>query len=80
LPTVLVGIKTAAVISVGYATLGGFVDAGGYGAPIFAWIRTQDHELLLIGALPAVVMALVVQTGFDLGERMLIPAGLRLSE
>jgi osmoprotectant transport system permease protein len=80
LPTVLVGIKTAAVISVGYATLGGFVDAGGYGAPIFAWIRTQDYELLLIGALPAVVMALVVQTGFDLGERMLIPAGLRLSE
>ena len=80
LPTILVGIKTAAVISVGYATLGGFVDAGGYGAPIFAWIRTQDHDLLLIGALPAVVMALIVQSGFDLGERLLIPSGLRLKE
>ncbi len=77
-PTILAGIKTAAVINVGFATLGGFIGAGGYGDPIFTGIRLNDYETILEGALPAALLALAVQGLFDLAERRLVPRGLRL--
>ncbi|MEN0020596.1 MAG: glycine betaine ABC transporter substrate-binding protein [Planctomycetota bacterium] len=77
LPTIFAGIKTAAVINVGYATLGAFVGAGGYGTPILTWTRTDDPRLLLEGALPAMVMALCVQGLFEFVERAVTPRGLR---
>ena len=68
-PSIFSGVKTAAVICVGTATLGGFIAAGGYGEPIFRGLRLDRTSLVLEGAIPAAVMALVVQTGFDLLER-----------
>jgi osmoprotectant transport system permease protein len=76
--SILAGIKTAAVINVGTATLGGFIGAGGYGEPIFAGIRKDSPALLLEGALPAALLALTVQGLFELAERRLVPRGLRL--
>lgn len=78
LPTILAGIKTAAVINVGTATLGGFISAGGYGQPIFTGITQNNFSLILEGALPAAGMAVVVQLGFDGLERLVVPRGLRL--
>ncbi len=49
MPTVLAGIKTAAVINVGAATLGALIGAGGYGQPILAGIRLDDTALILGG-------------------------------
>jgi osmoprotectant transport system permease protein len=72
--SILAGIKTAAVINVGTATLGGFVSAGGYGEPIFRGIRLARNDLLLEGAIPAALMALAAQGLFDLLERRLAPA------
>ncbi len=77
LPTILAGIKTAAVINVGTATLGALVGAGGYGQPILTGIRLDDTGLILQGAVPAALLALAVQGLFDLIERRLIPRGLR---
>jgi osmoprotectant transport system permease protein len=74
---ILAGIKTSAVIVVGTATLGGLIDAGGYGQPIFAGITLYNKGLILQGAIPAAVMALAAQGLFGLVERRLIPAGLR---
>ncbi|MCA9074832.1 MAG: ABC transporter permease subunit [Planctomycetaceae bacterium] len=71
--SILTGIKTAAVINIGTATLGGFINAGGYGEPIFAGIRLDRHDLLLEGAIPAALMALVAQGLFELAERWVIP-------
>jgi osmoprotectant transport system permease protein len=71
--SILAGIKTAAVINVGTATLGGFVSAGGYGEPIFRGIRLARNDLLLEGAIPAALMALAAQGLFDLLERRLAP-------
>jgi osmoprotectant transport system permease protein len=76
--TILAGIKTAAVINVGTATLGGFIGAGGYGEQIFAGIRKGNITLTLEGAIPAAVLALLVQGLFELAERWLVPKGLRL--
>jgi osmoprotectant transport system permease protein len=76
--SILAGIKTSAVINVGFATLGAFIGAGGYGQPILTGIRLDDMNLVLQGAVPAAVLALVVQGLFELSERVLVPRGLRL--
>jgi osmoprotectant transport system permease protein len=77
--TILAGIKTAAVINVGTATLGGFIGAGGYGEVIFDGIPRGDYIGLIVwGALPAAVLALLMLGLFELAERWLVPKGLRL--
>lgn len=75
---ILAGIKTSAVINVGTATLGALIGAGGYGQPILTGIRLDDVGLILEGAIPAAALALLVQGGFDLAERFIVPRGLRL--
>jgi osmoprotectant transport system permease protein len=77
-PAILAGIKTSAVINVGTATLGALIGAGGFGQPILTGIRLNDVGLILQGAIPAAVLALLVQGLFELAERVLVPKGLRL--
>ncbi|HEX4125214.1 MAG TPA: glycine betaine ABC transporter substrate-binding protein [Tepidisphaeraceae bacterium] len=77
-PSILAGIKTAAVINVGTATIGALIGAGGYGQPILTGIRLADTRLILLGAIPAAILALLVQGGFGLLERAIVPRGLRL--
>lgn len=74
---ILAGVKTAAVIDVGAATLGALIGAGGFGQPILTGIRLADTGLILEGAVPAAVLALAAQGSFDLLERVLVPRGLR---
>jgi len=76
--TILAGIKTAAVVNVGFATLGALIGAGGYGQPILTGIRLNNTALILEGAVPAAVMALLIQWSFDLAERVFVSKGLRL--
>jgi osmoprotectant transport system permease protein len=75
--SILAGIKTSAVINVGTATLGALIGAGGYGQPILTGIRLDDTSLILQGAVPAAVLALLVQGLFELLERRLLPRSLR---
>jgi osmoprotectant transport system permease protein len=76
---ILAGIKTAAVINVGTATIGALIAAGGFGQPILTGVRLYDLSMILFeGAIPAAVLALAVQGAFDLAERFLVPRGLRL--
>jgi len=75
--TIIAGVSTAAVINVGTATLGALIGAGGYGEPILTGIRLDDLPLILEGAIPAAVLALVVMALFQLLERALTPRGLR---
>lgn len=74
----LAGVKTAAVINIGLAKLGGFIGAGGYGEPIFTGIRLNDHGVMLQGAVPAAALALLAQAFFNLVDRAVVPRGLRL--
>ena len=76
--SILAGIKTSAVINVGTATLGALIGAGGYGQPILTGIRLDDMGLILQGAVPAAVLALLVQGLFEAIERTLLPRGLRM--
>lgn len=65
LPVLLAGVKTAAIISVGTATIAAFVGAGGFGERIATGLALNDTALLLAGAIPAAVLALVVQVAFE---------------
>lgn len=67
--SILAGIKTAAVINVGTATLGALIGAGGYGQSILTGIRLDNLGLILEGAVPAALLALIVQALFSLLER-----------
>jgi osmoprotectant transport system permease protein len=77
LGSILAGIKTAAIINVGTATLGALIGAGGYGEPILAGIRLDNFPLIFEGAIPAAALALLVQAGFEAVERFALPRGLR---
>jgi len=72
LPTLLAGVKTAAVINVGTATVAAFIGAGGFGERIVAGLAVNDNAAMLAGALPAAVLALLVQALFDAVERRLV--------
>ncbi|MEL7061531.1 MAG: glycine betaine ABC transporter substrate-binding protein [Acidobacteriota bacterium] len=78
--SILAGVKVSAVINIGTATLGALIGAGGYGQAILTGIRLDDLALILEGAIPAALLALVAQGGFELVDRWLVPRGLRLEE
>jgi len=71
-PVIVAGIKTAAVVSVGTATIAAFIGAGGYGERIATGLALNDHATLLAGALPAAAMALATQALFEGVERWLL--------
>jgi len=77
-PAIMAGIKTSAVINVGTATLAALIGAGGLGEPILSGIQLRQNSLILQGAVPAAVLALLVQKAFDLIDQVAIPRGLRL--
>ena len=77
-PAIMAGIKTSAVINVGTATLAALIGAGGLGEPILSGIQLRQASLILQGAVPAALLALLVQRLFDLVDRAAIPRGLRL--
>ena len=72
-PTILAGIKISAVINVGMATIAAFVGAGGLGERIVQGLAVNDTTLLVAGAIPAAVLAIVVQWGFEVLERRTAP-------
>jgi osmoprotectant transport system permease protein len=73
LPSVLSGIKISAVINVGTATIAAFIGAGGYGERIVSGLAVNDHAMMLAGAVPAAVLALLIQWGFEWMEARFLP-------
>lgn len=74
-PLIMAGIRTAAVINVGTATLAAFIGAGGLGDPIAAGLALSDTRMILSGALPAAALALGVDAVLGACERVVRPGG-----
>jgi osmoprotectant transport system permease protein len=74
-PLIMAGIRTAAVINVGTATLAAFIGAGGLGDPIAAGLALSDTRMILSGALPAALLALGVDALLGACERVVRPGG-----
>lgn len=77
MPSVLAGIRTAAVITIGTATLAAFIGAGGLGEFIVTGLALNNTQLILQGAIPAAVLAIMVEFLFEVLEKMLIAKHLR---
>ena len=75
-PIIMAGIRTAAVVDVGTATLAAFIGAGGLGEPIVAGLALSDTRMILSGAIPAALLALAVDALLAGVERLLKPGGL----
>jgi osmoprotectant transport system permease protein len=75
-PTILAGIRTAAVINIGTATLAAFIGAGGLGEPIVTGLALNDTALILEGAIPAALLAILTEWAFEGLEQVLVPKHL----
>ena len=77
MPVIFAGLRTAAVICVGTATLAAFIGAGGLGEPIVTGLALNDPKIILEGTLPAAALAIVIDLFFDGLQRFVVPAHLR---
>ena len=77
MPNIFSGIKTAAVICIGTATLAAYVGAGGLGEPIITGLQLNDTNLILQGAIPAAGLAIVVELLFEAIERLVVKPHMR---
>lgn len=69
LNTILAGIRVAAVITVGVATIAAAIGAGGLGEFIFRGLAMVDNRVILAGAIPAALLALAADAAVSLFER-----------
>ncbi|WDH96405.1 ABC transporter permease [Paenibacillus urinalis] len=78
LSVMMAGIRTATVINVGTATLAAFIGAGGLGEFIFLGIQRNIDALTLLGAIPAALLALIIDYVLGLVEKGTTPKGLKV--
>ena len=75
--TIMAGVKTSAVITVGTATIAAFIGAGGFGERIVTGLALNDNVTLLAGAIPVAALAILIEQLFGVFERRLTPTALR---
>jgi len=75
-PIIMAGVRTAAVLTVGTATLAAFIGAGGLGVPIVSGLQLADTSIILSGAIPAALLAVLVDLVLGWVEGRLRPPGL----
>jgi osmoprotectant transport system permease protein len=78
-PTIMAGIRTAAIWTVGTATLAAFIGAGGLGVPIVSGLQLANVNIILSGAIPATILALIVDGLLGWVEQLVRPRGLEAS-
>lgn len=77
LSIIMAGVRTATVLIIGVATLASLIGAGGLGDLIFRGIAMSNTDLILAGAVPAAVLALIFDKLLELLEKMVTPKGLK---
>lgn len=80
MPTLLAGIRTAAVINVGTATLAAFIGAGGLGEFIVTGLALNNVNMILRGAIPSAILAIVTELIFEAIEKVTLPKQLQQSQ
>jgi len=78
-PVILAGVRTSTVINIGTATLAAFIGAGGLGDPIVTGLTVTDVNLILSGALPAALLAVLADGMLAGVEKWATPRGLRVN-
>lgn len=78
LPIIMTGVRTATVIVIGTATLAALIGAGGLGDPIFRGVATVNSQLILLGAFPSALLAIITDKLIGLLESKMVSPGLVL--
>ncbi|AIY83465.1 binding--dependent transport system inner membrane component family protein [Clostridium baratii str. Sullivan] len=76
LPIIMAGVRISAVTAVGLMTLAAFIGAGGLGYLVFSGVQTVNNSMILAGAIPACILALIVDFIFSKIEAAVTPKGL----
>ncbi|MFY0802764.1 ABC transporter permease [Peribacillus frigoritolerans] len=77
LSVIMAGIRTASVYLIGWATLASFIGGGGLGDYIFIGLNLYQTEYIIAGAVPVIIMAILVDYVFSIIERKVVPKGLK---
>lgn len=77
LPVIMGGIRISTVINIGTATIATFIGAGGLGYLIYSGISMVNYNLILAGAIPTAILALLADSGLGLVEKLLSSKGIR---
>jgi osmoprotectant transport system permease protein len=77
LPVIMAGVRISSVTAVGLMTMAAFIGAGGLGFLIFSGISTTNNGQILAGAIPAAILALVVDFIFGMVEKLVTPISLQ---
>src|SRR5699024_7820140 len=80
LPCIMAGIHTATILTVGIATLATFVGAGGLGDVIYRGLQSYNNYLVLAGAVPVAVLAIMFDVILRFIEKVVTPKGLKISK
>lgn len=80
MPMIMAGIRISGVTAVGLMTIAAFVGAGGLGYLVFSGIQTVDNNLILFGAIPAAILALVIDWITAKIEYAVMPNGIKKSD
>ena len=77
LPVIMAGIRTATVLTVGIATLATFVGAGGLGDVIYRGLQSYNNALVLAGAIPVALLAIMFDFLLKWVEKKVTPKGIK---
>ena len=77
MPTIIGGLRMSTVYTVSWAVLASMIGGGGLGDFIYSGISSNDNGLILMGAIPAALLAFVLGSLVDLVQRQVVPKGMR---
>jgi len=76
-PVIMAGIRISAVTAVGLMTIAAFVGAGGLGQLIYMGLQTNNYTMVIAGAIPACILALVMDLVIGILEKVTVPKGIK---
>ncbi len=79
MPFLFAGVQTAVVLSIGGATLAAYIGAGGFGDWILQGLAVRNFPILLAGAVPVAVLAMIAEIVLGWVRRLVVPKGLTVS-
>lgn len=78
MPIIMAGIRIASVTAVGLMTIAAFIGAGGLGYMVFSGVQTVNNNMILSGAIPACILALLIDYIIGKLEKKVVPKGLNI--
>ena len=79
MPIIMSGVRVSSVTAVGLMTIAAFIGAGGLGYLVFSGVSTVNNNMILAGAIPACILAIVLDFILGKVENIVVPEGIRTS-